>query len=154
MSRSAGTGSPVWFRCSACRSTLVRNYDSTVELTGRTRPAPSRRYHARGSRSTGTLREYRCSCGHVGWSNHVDLAHRELRERGVTAGSLWTDETRHYVYEVVSPVSLAWDGMAAAKILAAPHVRRGRYNLPLAGDEIRLRHEDFGTRLIPAAGEA
>ncbi len=27
-----------------------------------------------GSRSTFVAREYRCSCGHVGWSNHTDLA--------------------------------------------------------------------------------
>jgi hypothetical protein len=77
MSRSAGTGSPVWFRCWACRSTLVRDTHSTVELTGRTKPSPRRKHHTLGLRSTMTLREYRCSCGHVGWSNHIDLERME-----------------------------------------------------------------------------
>lgn len=27
-----------------------------------------------GSRSTDRAREYVCSCGHTGWSNHIDLA--------------------------------------------------------------------------------
>jgi len=73
MSQSAGAGSPVWFRCWACRSALVRNTHTTVELTGRTRPYRRSKYHAAGIRSTPVSREYRCSCGHVGWSNHFDL---------------------------------------------------------------------------------
>lgn len=74
MGRSAGAGSPVWFRCHACRSTLVYERDETVTLTGRTKPYPQRAHHTLGARSTRTSYEYRCSCGHVGWSNHVDLA--------------------------------------------------------------------------------
>lgn len=71
MSRSAGTGSPVWFRCYADRRR--EGIDHAVTLTGRTRP--SRRGRSpMGSRSTDTDREYTCSCGHTGWSNHVDLA--------------------------------------------------------------------------------
>lgn len=78
MSRSAGTGSPVFFHCSKCRSTLVNNRHSVWELTGRKRPYRSKDYSCMGTRSCHTAREYRCSCGHVGWSNHIDLAYREL----------------------------------------------------------------------------
>lgn len=68
--RGSGTGSPVWFRCANERRRI--GVDHEIELTGRQRP-----YHparAIGSRSTFVSREYACSCGHVGWSNHVDLA--------------------------------------------------------------------------------
>lgn len=78
MGRSAGTGSPVWFRCSRCRSTLVRNTHSKVRLTGREKPMPERRGSTLGARSTRTLREYECSCGHIGWSNHMDLLQQKL----------------------------------------------------------------------------
>ena len=78
MSRSAGAGSPIAFRCTKCRSTLVSDRDSTWELTGRERPYAKARYSVGGARSTRTAREYRCSCGHVGWSNHVDLLVRKL----------------------------------------------------------------------------
>jgi hypothetical protein len=50
--------------------------DHHVELTGRERPYHRKRHTVKGSRSTEISREYRCSCGHVGWSNHVDLARR------------------------------------------------------------------------------
>jgi hypothetical protein len=45
-----------------------------VELTGRTRPYRPR--GVTGVRSVHTSYEYRCSCGYVGWSNHIDLAYR------------------------------------------------------------------------------
>lgn len=75
MGRSAGPGSPVFFRCTKCRSTL--NPDKSkgwrVELTGRTRQRPPR--GVLGSRNSWVAREYRClDCGHVGWSTHNDLA--------------------------------------------------------------------------------
>ncbi len=81
MSRSAGPGSPITFMCAKCRSTLQpdrnRGRSDRVELTGRERPYRSSGYSARGIRSTGVAREYRClDCGHVGWSAHVDLARR------------------------------------------------------------------------------
>lgn len=72
MGRSAGTGSPVWFRCYNDRRGV--GIDHTVRLTGRERPSPAKKGHTKGSRSSWFLREYACSCGHVGWSNHVDLA--------------------------------------------------------------------------------
>ena len=79
MSMSAGAGSPVWFVCWRGRQTWkwedkvrhVRMFDIT--LTGRTRPYKPPKGSALGVRSTLTSREYRCECGHVGWSNHVDL---------------------------------------------------------------------------------
>lgn len=81
MSRSFGTGSPVWFRCTKCRSTLNpdrRAGDITrVRLTGRERPRRRSKHHPIGSRSTHVAREYEClDCGHVGWSTHVDLARK------------------------------------------------------------------------------
>lgn len=70
--KGSGTGSPVWFACHVGRSTIRGGGDHTVKLTGRIRP--SRFSRAPGSRSTFVTREYECSCGHVGWSNHIDLA--------------------------------------------------------------------------------
>lgn len=78
MSRSVGAGSPVYFACSRCRSTLVGRMDARYELTGRKRPYRSSTHSSLGERSTLTRREYRCECGHVGWSNHVDLLAAEL----------------------------------------------------------------------------
>lgn len=74
MGSNNGTGQPNWFRCSKCRSTLwgARNdgWASQVELTGRKRPHRGKV----GARITHIDREYRCrSCGHVGWSAHIDL---------------------------------------------------------------------------------
>lgn len=80
MGRASGAGSPIHFVCPVAR----RNRDFTtwdlpeghvVTLTGRSKPyVPPR---AMGSRSTFTSREYVCSCGHTGWSNHVDLERLE-----------------------------------------------------------------------------
>ena len=76
MGSNNGTGQPYWFRCSKCRST-IRGGDGgwlgDAELTGRRREHPGKR----GARITGIAREYRCrSCGHVGWSAHIDLCHK------------------------------------------------------------------------------
>lgn len=81
-----GTGYPNFFHCAKARGIYYGNRSSKgepvarthyerglhqVTLTGRTRPAPSPgRGHPRKSRLS---REYRCSCGHVGWSCHIDL---------------------------------------------------------------------------------
>lgn len=90
---NAGTGSPISFRCSACRRLASRSKEPVfrprrgcvggtywretyhggrrdrVALTGRTR-----NFGTRGARMSATAREYRClDCGHVGWSRHVDL---------------------------------------------------------------------------------
>jgi hypothetical protein len=60
--------------------------DSKVTLTGRQRKARFKRGSAPGTRSTFIEREYECSCGHVGWSNHIDLARMagESRYTGTT----------------------------------------------------------------------
>lgn len=84
MSRSAGTGSPAWFTCTVDRQErFTRSHQ--VELTGRERPYQPKRGTAIGTRSTFVAREYRCTCGHVGWSNHVDLA----RLAGATDDDHW-----------------------------------------------------------------
>ena len=70
MSRSAGPGSPLAFRCARCR---LRRVEGVVGRTGRERPYRAPRGSCLGIRSTLVSREYRCSCGHLGWSNHVDL---------------------------------------------------------------------------------
>lgn len=74
MGQSAGAGSPVWFRCAQARREGRYGQEHNVELTGRSKPYRASKGHALGTRSSYKTREYRCSCGHVGWSNHVDLA--------------------------------------------------------------------------------
>lgn len=95
----AGTGQPIYFRCAECRRRGACNqgeyttYRGTrrehtrhvlptcrhfVRLTGRTKPI---RRRGGGPRMTNTAREYTCSCGHTGWSGHVDLErHRAAAE--------------------------------------------------------------------------
>lgn len=77
MGKSAGPGSPVFFHCAKFRREGYKWRDSrehVIELTGRSKPYYAGKSHALGQRSSYKTREYRCSCGHVGWSNHVDLA--------------------------------------------------------------------------------
>jgi hypothetical protein len=89
-----GTGYPYTFECAKARLIYYGNRSSrgepvirtsreraehVVTLTGREREAPSpNRGHPRKSRMS---REYRCACGHVGWSCHIDLERRAARER-------------------------------------------------------------------------
>lgn len=82
MGRASGAGSPVHFACPVARRnrnlttwSLPEGHD--VTLTGRTKPYTPPR--AIGSRSTFTSREFRCTCGHVGWSNHAALERMEKR---------------------------------------------------------------------------
>ena len=79
MGKGSGTGSPNFFQCGAYRRENYRTRrgldyrrEHTVKLTGRTKPYNPPR--ALGSRSTFTSYEYECTCGHVGWSNHIELA--------------------------------------------------------------------------------
>ena len=73
---------PLNFRCSKCRHRAApfykadrnpyRNDGWLVNLTGRTRDA-NRRGDAGGG-SDIDAREYEClTCGHIGWSRHIDL---------------------------------------------------------------------------------
>lgn len=41
-----------------------------ITLTGQTKPNPSTK---RSWRTSATSREFKCSCGHRGWSVHIDL---------------------------------------------------------------------------------
>lgn len=75
MSRSAGAGHPLTFKCAKShRDRVLRTgVPHRVTLTGRERPNADGRGRPEGSRADNVRREYRCSCGHVGWSNHRDL---------------------------------------------------------------------------------
>jgi hypothetical protein len=86
---SGGTGQPYWFMCPTERRARAAAWDftakrsryrgerHTVTLTGRTKPNPG---HKHGGRTSALSREYRCDvCGHVGWSNHIDLERLEAR---------------------------------------------------------------------------
>ena len=73
MGRSAGPGSPVFFQCWAARQVGGGRAGHVVNTTGRVRPYRRKRYSMRGVRSSNVSREYVCSCGHIGWSNHIDL---------------------------------------------------------------------------------
>jgi hypothetical protein len=89
MSRSHGTGYPIHFACSQARRiwhgssdeqsarTSRERREHVVELTGRTRP--TKRDGKGHPRKSWTTYEYRCSCGHVGWSSHKDLERRANR---------------------------------------------------------------------------
>lgn len=87
MGRSAGTGYPLWFRCPVQRRERVwpHPYPSGHETvrTGRTKPNRSRKTGASGGRALRVLHEYRCSCGHVGWTSHVGILNRPKSDRGL-----------------------------------------------------------------------
>lgn len=85
---NAGTGQPLFFRCSVCRrvraratrnphfQTWVRGGIDNIRLTGRKRSV-AHRHNARG-RNSEYEREYKClDCGHTGWSRHTDLERKE-----------------------------------------------------------------------------
>jgi len=80
-----GTGYPIFFHCAIARRIYYGNRASKGDavtrtnrerdahkttLTGRTRPTKKGRGHPRKSWTT---YEYRCACGHVGWSSHIEL---------------------------------------------------------------------------------
>ena len=79
---------PGWFRCPVHRRHLAdAGWDTSlrrqvaaephnITLTGKTKPNPSRKI---GPRTSRVSREYTCSCGHTGWSTHIDLEHMEGR---------------------------------------------------------------------------
>ncbi len=80
MSMSAGAGSPIAFLCWRFRQTspdwATRYFDRArhrVTRTGRTRPYIAARGSALGVRSLLSSHEYRCSCDHIGWTNHMDI---------------------------------------------------------------------------------
>lgn len=78
MSLSRGTGQPSRFRCpKARRADDHRGSAWDVVLTGRKRKKDNGNT---GYRSDFWEREYRCPCGHVGWSRHVQLRDKEAHE--------------------------------------------------------------------------
>lgn len=84
MSRSAGPGSPIYFRCAKCRT--KRRTEGKLgmhyEVTGRARHQRSNRGNATGVRHGTIAYEYRClDCQHVGWSRHDDLARAIARQK-------------------------------------------------------------------------
>lgn len=75
MSRSHGTGYPIWFMCPKLRRIWPRTSNDyrhhVTTPTGRVRPTPRNgKGHARKIWWT---MEYTCTCGHTGWSSHKDL---------------------------------------------------------------------------------
>lgn len=72
--KGLGTGSPISFKCYRDRLGYGRVGGHIVRRTGAERTYRPKMYSALGARSTAVAREYRCTCGHVGWSAHIDLA--------------------------------------------------------------------------------
>lgn len=87
---NAGTGCPIAFRCHQERRHTIDpqrdpNYrNHTVHVTGRERPAGGNR----NIRMDTVTREYVCSCGHTGWSRHIDLAKRKWHPQTPRPGEL------------------------------------------------------------------
>lgn len=79
MGRASGTGSPITLVCPVARRnrdpwTYALPRGHALTRTGRSRlRAPS---GALGSRSMLVAYEYDCTCGHHGWTNHVDVLRR------------------------------------------------------------------------------
>jgi hypothetical protein len=79
MGRSAGAGSPSYFLCSrGRRGSPLAWRDHQVVRTGATRPYLSARGSALGVRSLSVSHQYRCTCGHVGWTNHQGVLRRPV----------------------------------------------------------------------------
>ena len=83
MSRT-GTGEPLFFHCRQWRLERTRvelnmlpSRPHRVELTGRIRAFLRYGCPSYGRRMDCFSREYRCSCGYVGWSRHNDLKRLE-----------------------------------------------------------------------------
>lgn len=81
-----GTGVPLTFRCSKERlerdwrggNSRVEARHADIVRTGRTRRAPN---PGKGHpRKLPVSFEYVCSCGHVGWSCHIDVVRHPLQE--------------------------------------------------------------------------
>lgn len=71
---NAGTGCPIAFRCTEERrdESRMRHAVHVVRVTGKERKADGNR----NIRMDTVAREYVCSCGHRGWSRHIDLRNR------------------------------------------------------------------------------
>lgn len=75
MGRSAGTGIPIRFKCTPCRSTLNSRTGEHWEATGRSKPRSNGGKNSAHRVDSANVYEYHClDCGHVGWSRHGDVA--------------------------------------------------------------------------------
>ena len=80
MGANNGTGIPMFFACAMARRerSSAGRERHVVELTGRSKVAARKG----GIRNAARSREYKCACGHIGWSRHIDLEHRaKAREK-------------------------------------------------------------------------
>lgn len=78
--KGAGTGYPISFLCYRLRRVWPRDsVDYTRHVTTPTGRAKQRSNVGKGNaRKAMRSLEYECSCGHVGWSVHIDLARRAV----------------------------------------------------------------------------
>lgn len=87
---NGGTGEPYWFRCAKGRRwDSLRWGDRPRHVctpTGKSRDLTDVLRHGKHGflRHGRVAYEYRCSCGHVGWSRHKDLAAMATRKKGET----------------------------------------------------------------------
>lgn len=95
MSRAAGTGSPQFFLCPVLR----RQWPRTSAHHRLHRTIPTGRHKAGGRSVNGGMRrvaralEFECSCGHVGWSTHIELAKEAVRLELVKAEDItWEND--------------------------------------------------------------
>lgn len=78
-----GTGQPLSFMCSVERRDkwrwrgvphVLAARHQPIYRTGRTRSiTPGRGRRGESLRTLAAVHEYRCACGHVGWSRHRDV---------------------------------------------------------------------------------
>ena len=85
-----GTGQPLYFKCAECRRRChnpvagVYNCAHQQMRTGRTR---KRKVRNNTGRMLDVAHEYTCSCGHIGWSRHVDVLLLKLDAKGAREGT-------------------------------------------------------------------
>jgi len=82
MGANNGSGWPLTVRCAKCKRgrdwRRSDTNDTDLVRTGRTKPYKGGN---RGVRGLNTFHEYRClTCGHVGWSRHVDIMRKALSQ--------------------------------------------------------------------------
>lgn len=78
---NAGTGQPIVFRCARCRRTGVTHHN--YSLTGQWKALKGS-----NDRTASVSIEYKCECKHQGWSRHIDIARRAVREDVIPSGTV------------------------------------------------------------------
>lgn len=77
-----GSGYPVYLHCPVWRRSNYKDRDQRPHIlkrTGRTKPLPGGRTKGR-IRQADASHEYVCSCGHIGWTSHMDIVRCSLIE--------------------------------------------------------------------------